>query len=223
MGLLIGAGFLLRCPAAPESVPDSRRDYNAIVERNVFGLKPMPPPSTPSNPAPPAPPKITLTGITTILGDKTALLKAELPASKPGEKAKEQPLILSEGQREGNIELLKVNENAGTVTVNDYGTVMTVAFPKVTSGTPASPPASPPQPNGIHRGMRPIPTRTGRWSPVPTPNTPLTQPGHSAASATIQNGAAQPTPTNAPPDELTPEEQAILQQLEREQTQPNPQ
>ena len=81
--------------------------------------------------------------VTTILGNKRALLKMTPPA-KPGEPAKEQSFTLGEGQREGDIEVLEINENAGTVKVNDYGTITTLDFDKdgvkVAGGPP--PPAA---------------------------------------------------------------------------------
>jgi len=72
--------------------------YQGIIDRNVFGLKPPPPPPDPESTKPP-PPKVFLTGITTILGNRRALLKMTPPA-KPGEPAKEQSFTLGEGQRE---------------------------------------------------------------------------------------------------------------------------
>src|SRR5260370_19158272 len=102
--------------------------YQGIVERNVWGLVPPPPPPSNEPPKPPAP-KITLTGITTILGSKQALLTVQLPP-KPGEPAKQEPLILSEGERQGEVEVLEIDDVAYTIKVNDYGEVMTIALEK---------------------------------------------------------------------------------------------
>src|SRR5436190_5650423 len=47
--------------------------YHGIVDRNVFGLKPIPPPAPP--PEQPKPPvNITLTGITTLFGKKRCFI-----------------------------------------------------------------------------------------------------------------------------------------------------
>ena len=89
--------------------------YQGIVDRNVFGLKPPPPPPDPESTEPP-PPKVFLTGITTILGSKRALLKMTPPA-KPGEPAREQSFTLREGQRDGDIEVLEINEKVGAVKI----------------------------------------------------------------------------------------------------------
>jgi hypothetical protein len=117
--------------------------YQAIIERNLFGLKPSPPPE-PAEPEHPPPPKITLTGITTILGDKEVLMKVLMPA-KPGESPKERSFILAEGQQEGELRVLKVNEKTGDVTIDDFGTVLTLNLDKdgaklVDNQPPARPP-----------------------------------------------------------------------------------
>ena len=154
--------------------------YQGIVDRNVFGLKPPPPPPDPEANKPP-PPKVFLTGITTILGNKRALLKMTPPA-KPGQPAKEESFTLGEGQREGDIEVLEIDEKAGTVKVNNYGTVTTLDFDKdgvkvaggpapVAGGAPGRPPGFAPAPaaspfmpaggaNPLPRPMR-LPATTG--------------------------------------------------------------
>ena len=47
--------------------------YQGITERNIFGLKPPPPPTSPESQNKLPTPKIKLTGITTILGRKQVL------------------------------------------------------------------------------------------------------------------------------------------------------
>jgi len=220
---LCGVGILVGHAGVAVPAPDSSgADYGVIAQRNIFNLKPEPlPGAEPTNPGPTAP-KVILTGITTILGNKTALLKERLPAAKAGEKAIDKPLILAEGEREGDIELLKVDEKASTVTVDDYGTILTITFAKESSSpAPATPAANPPQqPPLLKGGLRTIPTRTGGWASAPPANAPgqtwsprATQPSASPALP------AQPT---APDKGLTPEELMYLEQLERGQTQPSP-
>jgi len=129
----------------------SEHPYTGIAARNVFGLGPLvaPPPGPPPAPLP----KITLVGITTILHDKCALLKVEFPAQPP-EPAKAVSCILTFGQREGPIEVLAIDETAGTVRVNNSGTEMLLSLvresprqqdsPLLSVGPP--PPRPPPQP-----------------------------------------------------------------------------
>ena len=93
-------GVWALCLAANGATSESATSpYQGIVERNVFGLKPPPPPPGPEDNKPPAP-KIFLTGITTILGTKVALMKLTPPPAKPGEPAKEESFTLKVGQRQ---------------------------------------------------------------------------------------------------------------------------
>src|SRR6188472_2241935 len=69
--------FLL-CSGAIAIGADSGNPYQGIVDRNVFGLKPPPPPGKPEEKKVDLPP-ITLTGITTILGNKRALMNVQSP------------------------------------------------------------------------------------------------------------------------------------------------
>jgi len=163
-------------------VPDAAHSgelYQGITKRNVFGL--VPPQIQIVEPPPPQIPKLTLTGITTILGNKRALMMEAEPGGKPGQPVQEVSLILTEGQREGNVEVLLIDEHAGSVKVNNSGTIMTLTFEK---DGPRMPPAQPPQPgNGIvpllpnpvnrffphghTNGMTPYPARLPRWKTTP--------------------------------------------------------
>src|SRR6266850_5111086 len=102
--------------SARAAVPDAARNpYDKIPQRNVFKLK------QPEEVKPPPPqevplPKITLTGITTLLGLKRAVLQVQVPA-RPGEPAREESYILAEGQREGEIEVLQIDEDGGVVKI----------------------------------------------------------------------------------------------------------
>src|SRR5262245_33655253 len=72
--------------------------YEPIVERNPFGLKPPPPPDPDAGKPPPPPPAplatVDLTGITSILSSKRALLEIVPGPGKPMIKP-----ILAEGER----------------------------------------------------------------------------------------------------------------------------
>jgi hypothetical protein len=206
--------------------------YTGIVERNVFGLKPpSAPPVDPSSIKPP-PPKVILNGISTIFGTKKAILKMTPPAEK-GQPAKEQSFILSEGQRDGELEVIQINENAGAVLVNDYGTVTNLTFdangpPKTASSptpTGAQPPAfggfNPPNlPGNPSGGMRAIPTRTLRLPGTGGPTYGNPQPSASnEGGANLQTqgmalggapGYPQPPQEQNPVQNLSPEAQAVL-------------
>jgi hypothetical protein len=177
--------------------------YQGIVERNVFGLKPPPPPPSPEDNKPP-PPKIILTGITTILGNKRALLKFT-PPPKPGEPAKEQAFTLAEGEREGGLEVLEIDEKAATVKVNNYGTVATLDFESNGIKTPTAAPGVPPQP-GMPPAIRPgLPMPGGVPGAVPMPARPLRMPGTGASvtpQATAGTGVASANPVAPPPQSV---------------------
>jgi hypothetical protein len=121
-------GLMLFSVAAGFRADAAGNPYRFICERNVFGLRPVPPPVALIRPSPPLP-KVILTGITTILGDKRALLKVQFPPQPP-KPAKEQCFILAEGQSEGPIKVLEVNEKTSRVKVENSGTVVDITFEK---------------------------------------------------------------------------------------------
>ena len=119
-------GFSI-CQAAHGNTADSSQNpYQQISHSNVFRLK-VPEPEKRREEAPPLLPKITLVGITTILKEKRAFMRVTLPVRSIGP-AQEYSIILAQGQREGLIEVLEIDEKAGRVTINNYGTVMVLTF-----------------------------------------------------------------------------------------------
>ncbi len=148
--------------------------YQGIVERNVFALKPPTPPPPPEEHRPP-PPKIYLTGITTILGKKLALLKFQAPA-KPGVKVEEEGYTLSVGQRVEDVEVLDIDEKAGIVKVNDYGTITNLSFEN----------------NGVKAAAAPPPAPAAPGAPPPNPAFTPAQPG------TVPHGPNRTVPTYRP-------------------------
>jgi hypothetical protein len=119
LGLSLSTGLLV--------ADTSGHPYNGIAASNVFRLRPVPllipgPPPAPL-------PRITLIGTTTILQVKRALLNVQFPAQPP-EPGKEVSCILTIGQREGPIEVVAIDETAGSVRVNNSGTEMLLTFPR---------------------------------------------------------------------------------------------
>jgi hypothetical protein len=104
-------------------VASAKNPFQAIVKRNVFRLEPIPPVVKPR----PALPTIKLVGITTILGDKRAILRVQHPANY-GETMKEQSLILIEGHSESAITVMEIDEIAGTVRLNNSGAMMLLSL-----------------------------------------------------------------------------------------------
>jgi hypothetical protein len=191
--LSVLSSFLLSTGAQAIIPNPSGNPYQGITERNIFGLKPPPAPPGPEETKAP-PPKIKLTGITTILGRKQALLLVEVPA-KPPQGAREESYILTEGQRDGDIEVLAIDEKAGTVKVDNRGTILTLDFVNNGVKLPSTPGALPPGmipmpimnnpgPGVINPGNMPpppgarqIPTRQLRGLSAPVDSSAATYPG----------------------------------------------
>jgi hypothetical protein len=129
MTLLCLLGGFAVCLPANATGPDSARNpYRQIAQWNAFRLKPLQAVPVEPQPRPPLP-RVTLTGITTILHDKRVLLKVQFPANPP-EPAREQSYILKEGQRTEEIEILEVDERAGSVRISISGTAMLLTIEK---------------------------------------------------------------------------------------------
>lgn len=229
----VSAVAVLGLPANASVGETSPGQYHVIPERNVFGLRP--PPAQPNAAAPQAPlPKITLTGITTILGNKRALMKVAPSHVKPGEPAKEESLILTEGQREGEVEVLQIDEHAGSVKVNNSGTVMTLTFEKDGVKVPATPAPrmAPPLPNPLPGGPVPNPylpaaAAVGKARTLRVPgfgaSGPATGPAPAGAAGapggTASGAAGGPSLAD---QQLSAEEQAIISAFERQENATTP-
>ena len=101
--------------------------YKFISATNVFRLKTLVIRPEQHKPPKPPPPTITLQGITTICGQLEALFKVAMPA-KPPESVKEIACVLTEGEREGEIEVLEINVQSGTVKFSNHGVVQVLAL-----------------------------------------------------------------------------------------------
>ena len=190
----VGVLTLVVWTGALANTTDGGNPYQAIVDRNVFGLKPPAPPPDPEANKPP-PPKIILTGVYKMGDTARALMKVSVPP-RPPEPAKEIPLILSVGQGSEGVEVLAIDTVASTVKVNNSGTVMSLDFtnngaklagapgaaPKLPGvGVPPAPnPFAPPVPGGLPPTTRPV-------RPTGMPGAPVSptsyNPSASSASA----------------------------------------
>ena len=188
VGILVVAlagGLAFSSALCAEDVGLKGDPYAMVVARNIFGLNPPPPPNANVSDATP-PPKITANGIMSIFGQLQALFKVAGTA-KQGVPAVDQSYILSEGQRQDDIEVTKIDEKAGIITFNNHGTVQQLPLEvgKVTS-TPL-----PPDPA------------------LPTGNKPAINPTNSTDRQVTANAASQ-----IPPG-LTPEVQTIAIEANR--------
>jgi len=129
--------------AAPEAVNES--PYGVIEGKNVFRLR-SPIPETKTRQETPRA-KIILEGWATILGRRQVLVRMVFPAN-PSEPAREISLILDEGEAAGEVEVLGIDERAGTVKVRNRGAEQRLSL------------------------------RTDTVKSIPGSPLPLTQPGH---------------------------------------------
>jgi hypothetical protein len=116
IAVCLAAVIALGAAVRADEIALNDNPYSLIVERNIFGLNPPPPPVDP-NAAPPEPPvKITPNGIMSIFGQWQVLFKTSV-GGKPGEKS----YMLGEGQMDDEIEVVKVDEKNSIVTFNNHG------------------------------------------------------------------------------------------------------
>jgi hypothetical protein len=136
---LIMTGLVLSVGARSEGAASEDKPYSTIVERNMFGLVPIPPPDVGPPPTPvDPPPKITFNGIMTIFGRDQALFKV-VNKPKAGQPAKEDAYVLAEGERQDDIEVVKINKATGMVTFNNHGEVQELSLAPADASAGAAP------------------------------------------------------------------------------------
>ena len=108
--------------AAPETMD---QPYKVILTRNVFGLKPVPPPPEPPKPDEGPPPNIKLTGLISLTSPKKAMFVVT-----PVGKAAPIYLTVNEGEHSDGdlIEVLEIDEQNGTVKIAMNGVTSTLDF-----------------------------------------------------------------------------------------------
>lgn len=162
---MAGAGAMAVTTPEPSSSA-----YQGIVDRNVFNLRPPVSYASAESAKPKVPiPKLTLNGITTILGKKLVVLTT--PATRPG--TAQETLMLAEGQAQDDIEVRQIDEKAGSVKVVNHGEEQDLDFdhngakpePGANPARPMTTAAPaitipPPSPGGIIRPLRTLPSRT---------------------------------------------------------------
>jgi hypothetical protein len=127
---------------------ESVNPYLSIVERNPFGLKPLPPPPDPNAAADAkaAATKVIVTGITTLFGpdSKRALLEIEEPPAEKGQKGTTSKPILGEGQRFGPVEIVSIDIDKNIVKIRNNDVESDLTFEKSKPATGAAPAAGGP-------------------------------------------------------------------------------
>ncbi|HEY1662351.1 MAG TPA: hypothetical protein VGI03_08030 [Verrucomicrobiae bacterium] len=125
----LACSITLRAEVLVASNTAAGSPYTPIVERNVFGLLPPPAPVDPNAATAADLPKITANGIMNVFGNLKVLFKA---SGKPG--SKDSYYDLAEGQSEDGFEVVKIDENAQTVTFKNNGTEQHIPLVTVTTG-----------------------------------------------------------------------------------------
>jgi hypothetical protein len=112
-------GWILFAALAVSAATSFSAPYAEISQRNAFRLRPIEPPPQTLPPAEPMP-KVSPTGITTILGRKLATIRVDWPP-RPGQLARTESLLLGEGERDGEVEMLEIDADARTMKVRISG------------------------------------------------------------------------------------------------------
>jgi hypothetical protein len=193
--LLCLVGGLAVCATANAITEPAGTPYEEIIKKNVFSLRPPPPPPDPEATKAP-PPKITLTGITTLIG-KVALMETPGTTPKPGESAKgKQFYMLHEGEMQNDIKVVAIDEKAGSVKVLNGGKEFTLTFDKDGSKLPASPP--PPMPGTLPGALPGLPPPPSGMMPSPMKTADMNIPAFPARAVRTGNQSAN-LPGNALP------------------------
>ena len=184
---LVFAAFLAATARAGD-LAMAANPYTTISERNVFALVPIPtnPPVTDIAPIDP-PPKITPNGIISLFGKLEVLFKVALKptAAQP---AKEAAYVMAEGERQDDIEVMKIDQAGEKITFRNHGEVQELALaeaPKITAPSPAA--------NGVGA------------VPVPFGRTASAIGGVSAATARGRAGVGGRTSGGTTATEVTPD------------------
>jgi hypothetical protein len=160
--------------------------FEAILTRNLFGLVPEAPPAKAE---PPPLPKITLTGITTVTGVARALFQMpSTPGKSPGGPGGERYFNLKMGEREDEVEVLRIDERAGIVVVAYSGTVIDLKFEK--NVQPAAASQLPPPQQLV--APSPLPNPPGVASRTPEENVLLYEANRAKNEERIQAGVRLP-------------------------------
>ena len=196
--------------------------YTPIVTRNVFGLVPIPtnPPVdlTPEVP----PPKITPNGIMTLFGKLQVLFKVA-GVAHPGQPPKDESYVLSEGDRQDDIEVQSIDEKAAMITFDNHGVIQKLALATGTASSGAVVTA------GSRLGM-PLPGvapaanggtpvgfggRFGRARTLPSDSNPAPS-NPSAGDAPVNSRIYNPGASSVPPEQqISPEAQVLMIEAQR--------
>jgi len=179
---------------APQAPPNP---YQAIHERNIFGLKPPPPPTAPPDPqAQVTPSALKLVCITALLGKRAGFVLQE-----PG-KPQVNSELLREGEKDScitNLEVRKIDVRAMTVQVMYGNKELTLDFKSNGIAPPVGPALAPPGQvlAGKPGGPAGAPVALGPGQPAQPVTAASLRPGPAQPGtyATDSSGGLRPIPT----------------------------
>jgi hypothetical protein len=220
IAICLAGGLVLNAGLRADDGVLANNPYAPIVIRNVFGLNPPTPPAAPVKQDVPLP-KITPNGIMSILGRLQVLFKVDTVAT-PGKPSVEESYILTEGQRQDDIEIVKINEKAAMVTFNNNGVIQEIGLNNSANPPPAATTMSPYPRNRFGHNRFGGQSGNGGWNNAPPGPTfgvyspPASQPPVDQPPVNQQPNYQQPA--NQLP-EITPEQQVIAIEANRIVTQ----
>jgi hypothetical protein len=222
IAICLAGGLALNAGLRAEDAVPSGNPYASIVARNVFSLNPPVPVVAPT-PVTEPPPKITPNGIMAVFGHWEVLFKvSELNKGQP---AKDEYYKLSEGQRKDDIEVTHINAKAGVITFNNHGTVQELplanepvsAPPTISPTLAANIPFPRIPPSGNNEGNRPGGPGISGVNPG-GPGGGNLNAGLNNNNINLQNLSSASRSYSGTQLDMSPEEQAIMIEVNREAT-----
>lgn len=146
IAICLAGGLTLSVGLRADDVVLPANPYTQIIARNIFDLNPPPPPVDPNLKSADPLPKIIPNGTMTIFGVRQVLFHA-LFKGRPGKPDANQSYILAEGQRQDDIEVVKIDDKAGLITFDNHGDTEELPLADVPSSTTAGAEANSSGPN----------------------------------------------------------------------------
>jgi hypothetical protein len=193
--------------------------YRAIVDRNVFDLRPMPTKNVDT--APPAPPpNVKLVGLLMVTGQPQAVISI-LDQSAPNKQP--ETYILAEEQRHASVEVKSINMDGKSARVDIGGNVVQLKLEEMK--VPAGPAPGPATAGGPGQGRFVPGARAGGRGAFPVP-APAANPAAPSYQPNSDNSALPTRPVrtdtgDAAQPALTPEQSLIQMEQNRDMYQQN--
>jgi hypothetical protein len=219
-----GAGTLLLAAAVHADITESKDSpYRVIIDRNPFGLQDPPPPPDPSSLTnqPPVKVDVKFTGVTSDSSSKRAWLMIPPGPGRPQPKY----LSLSEGDSDGDLKVVEINETETTVKILNAGVPVTLNFREHGLSAPAGPMVHPGVPGAVP-GVIPATTipppgirtayGTSYVPPSVTPQSPVNPGGSNPSLRTIPARNLRTTPVQTQQPQVDPAVQYLQLKVQEE-------